>query len=746
MTDDLEVEPAYGVASHLDQGGTIGFIPTRTFYLVLAGLVLGSLPAYITFSVFQVKDSHQPILHVVLAAMVLLIPVLILSPFAMWWLDPPAEHGMMRMFHYRLHRKLLHSQDLASLRDVTVQDGVIHTPDGVRAILVLPTVNLDLASVASKRRHRNKLKFIDGLSTHPFQIVIRTHTQSTCTAIERMKLHRNPVAKQLAQWLTTHYDTKQAIDRSRYLILPAPDADTLRDRIETVSRSLAQSSLEPELLTEDADIKAVLNDWWTWRPHPERLGPELVRRDSKGLQIDGECARVYAFKAMPSSIVTNWWASICDGDLNVDVSITYQQKDLGTAKWNLEMRYNNLAASRFSPGRGIALQQIQQLRTAFETRVRPWDTQILFTVRGHDPASRDRYARRLEQQIKDLGGKLALLRWEQLEGMQSAQPLCSPMLVHRPLYLESGTLARSTPFSASFLRMLDGVPWGLSGAVPILLTSAHMRTGKHFGWFGYTGSGKGFGLRCYLARRHFADRLRIFMWDADSATHEYAGRFTQFLGGVGLVVNRPEDMDRIELDPTWQVVALDVSGLPIEYQPGVFERWKLLVEQHVLAFPAETAFVVDEAMSLAEHPDSSGARALGDAVQRWRKYGIECHVVTQRVSDWFGTSVGRKIQGNLAVKWYGAQEDSELFDIAKHVRWSPEETERVAGAGIGQGLLVAFGRRVWADLYEQIAPFEYEAYSTDPPEKVETLARPSERTPVLLSSGSGNGYVGERGR
>lgn len=736
MMEEFDAEPSYGVASHLHTSGSIGFIPERTFYVGVAAFVLGVLPGFIMFAYLQAHQQNAVILHVIIAFLVGLIPAIILSPFAMWFLDPPVEHGMMRWLAYRLSRKALQTQHIKSLRHVRIEDGFIHTKDSVQAILVLPTQNLDLASVASKRRHRAKLgRFLDGLSTHPFQFVIRTHIQSQCTAIERMRLHKNPYAKQLATWLSAHHEQKQAIDRTRYLVVPAPDVDTLRDRLDSIGRSLSQGGLEPELLTDDNDIRDVLNDWWTWRPHPERIGPEHIRVGSKYLQIDGEFTSVYALNKFPPSITTNWWLSLTDGDLPIDVVMTCQQQDLALANLQLDTRFNNLAASRPSPARTIALEQIQSLRRAFETKVKPWDVQILFVVRSHDLKLHDRYAKRLNQQIKDIGGKIKLLRWEQLEGMQSAQPLCGPMVVHRKLDLETGTLARTTPLSASTLRMLDGVPWGLSGAVPILLTTQHMRTGKHFGWFGFTGSGKGFGCRCYLARRHFADRLRIFMWDADNATHEYAGRFCSFLKGISISLKTLEDVDRIELDPVWQVVAFDVSEMPHELLSAAFAKVKLLVENHVLETPGETAFVIDEAMMLAEHPDPQGARALGDAVQRWRKYGIECHVITQRVSDWFGTSVGRKVQGNLSVKWYGAQEDSELYDISKHVRWSPEETDRVASAGIGQGLLVAFGRRVWADLFEHAAPFEMDAYSTEPAERVEVI---SSRTAVPLhTNGTG---------
>lgn len=725
MDTSTDAEKLYGVPSHLNTSGAIGWIPERTFYISVAAFVLGTLPAYMTYHSLQppVHAGLQTTLTSLGAALVVgLVPALLLSPFAVWFFDPPVEHGLMRWLAYRLGRKTYQTQHIKTLAKVSIQQHVITTAHGMCAILALPTVNLDLSSADGRRRHHSKFgHFIDGLSTHPFQFVIRTHMQSQYTAIERMRLHKNPFSRQLAVWLAEHYVNKHAIDRRRYMVIPANDVETLNDRVDSIRRSLAQAGLDAELLSDEAEVRDVLNDWWTWRPHAERLGAEHVTLGAQQLQSDGELISIFALSKVPNTISTNWWYPVTDGDLPVDVVMTCEQQDLALAKWRLDLRYNGLSSSNASPSRAIALEQIRQLRLGFETRVRPWNVQVLFVVRAQDQATLDRHCRRLRQQFKDLGGEVKLLRWEQMQAMQSAQPLCGPMLHYRTLYLESGTLARTTPLSASTLQMLDGVPWGFSRSTPILLTTAHMRTGKHFGWFGFTGSGKGFGLRCYLARRFFADHLRLFIWDADDATHEYAGRFMDFIGGVRIELNNLVDIETMEIDPRWEAVGFDVSGMDVQYLPQAFARIKLAVEKHVLAYPGPTAFVVDEAITLAEAPDQSGARALGDAVQRWRKYGIECHVVTQRVSDWFGTPTGRKIQGNLAVKWYGAQEDSEMSEIARRVNWSPEELDRVGSAGIGQGLLVAFGRRVWSDLYDHCAPFEVEAYHTDPVDKAELL-------------------------
>jgi hypothetical protein len=713
MTEVEESEALYAPPTHLNTSSSVGLIPDRAFWVTVVAFLLAMLPVAIGYKLWGLPGVALG-----------LIPLFICSPFGLWFLNPPFEHGLIRWPKYRLGRKVIQPQHLqwptiAPGGILWVRVGKLTEP---RVIIAMPTINLSLASVTGKRRHRAQLgRILDGVR-YPVQIVVRAETLPFVTALDRMRLHRNPYARKLADWLAQHHRTQQAIERRRYLIVPAPDVILLEERVGNLMRSFAQAGMEALRIEDEADLRQIVNDWWTWRPDPERLGPERIDRYAYELQTDGRFARVYALAALPSTIVTNWWERLLDGDLAVDVSVQLEQQDLGLAKWRLDLKFNNLVSSSFGAGRQVAIEQVKQLRRDMEGRTRPWNMQVLMVLRAADQASLRKQCSMFEQQIADMGAKVNVLRWEQVEGMVAAQPLCLPPMPYRPLYLESGTVARCTLLSAATLQMLDGPPWGVAGNAPILLTTKHAKTGRHFGWFGFPGSGKGYAARMYLARRHFADRLRLFLWDADDATHEYSGRFCEFLQGVTLKVTSAAQMANLELDPLWQVIAVDVSEMPEHEQPQAFAFWKHKVQLHVLEFPGESAFLIDEATTIAEAEDQSGAVALGNAVQTWRKRGIEVHVITQRVTDWFGTRIGRKIQGNLAVKAYGRQEETEIEEVARRVKWSDEERERIGAAGQGQFLVVAFGRRVWADLYEQAADFEHAAYETDPPERLDILA------------------------
>ena len=90
--------------------------------------------------------------------------------------------------------------------------------------------------------------------------------------------------------------------------------------------------------------------------------------------------------------------------------------------------------------------------------------------------------------------------------------------------VETGTVARTYPFSAGTLTVEGGVPFGVAAFAPATLTTAAPRNkNRHCCWYGTSGAGKGYSLRVLLSREHFANGLRIYGIDQDEQ-QEYAGR------------------------------------------------------------------------------------------------------------------------------------------------------------------------------------------------------------------------------
>jgi hypothetical protein len=230
-------------------------------------------------------------------------------------------------------------------------------------------------------------------------------------------------------------------------------------------------------------------------------------------------------------------------------------------------------------------------------------------------------------------------------------------------------------------------------------------------WYGTTNAGKGTGAHMLWSRLHLIQGIRIFGIDQDEQ-HEHCGRFLEYLGGRALKPRDAQDASDIELHLDDGVVILDLSDVDEDLVGGIFAAWTKVVKQHMLTYPGRSILFVDEAVTVSEDP--AGERALRDHANRSRHWGQSLNVVTQRPSTWFGTRVGRAIQGNSDAWWCGAQQPRELDEVARALRLTPEEAERVESAGIGAGLLVSGQRRVWLDLFDKLSPTEYAAFHSDP--------------------------------
>src|SRR5439155_7844975 len=125
------------------------------------------------------------------------------------------------------------------------------------------------------------------------------------------------------------------------------------------------------------------------------------------------------------------------------------------AKLQLDTRRNALESSPPTPGRAIALEQITGLRMAYERReTLPMRMAVTMLLRGSDQLALERRARRLRQRVKDLGADIRLLRWEQRDGWLAVAPIRRPPPDGRGLAVETGTVARTYPFSAGTLQLV----------------------------------------------------------------------------------------------------------------------------------------------------------------------------------------------------------------------------------------------------------------------------------------------------
>ena len=101
----------------------------------------------------------------------------------------------------------------------------------------------------------------------------------------------------------------------------------------------------------------------------------------------------------------------------MDISIGIEPLDVAWAKLQLDTRRNALESSPLTPARAVALEQIGELRMAYERRsTLPMRMAISLSVRAESHPALEKISNRVRQRVKDLSAELHLLKWEQRAG------------------------------------------------------------------------------------------------------------------------------------------------------------------------------------------------------------------------------------------------------------------------------------------------------------------------------------------
>lgn len=696
----------YLVPSHLGEGQSIGPIPVRTFFVAMGGaLLLGAPAAMIGYGLYGS------------AGLWLGVPALLPAlPFAFPWQHPPAEHGLQACIAWLTENVLRRWRITPAPVDATVEGNVVYVPVGnylePRAVYrVTYTVNLATASAATRRTVRARWGGLINALTHPIQILIRSIPTTALDVVEHIRGHATPEAQDLAVWLSKHLQDAQLVDRDRLLVIPAEDTGQLKDRCDAIEPAFERIGLTLERITSSTELRELVGELDDGRPLP-----------ADRLQLSGELVRAYDLGELPPSIVTDWARPLFDGDLPLNASLLIEPLEVAWAKLKLDTRRNALESSSITPGRAVAIEQISALRMAYERRTTlPMRLTFTVQVRGPNRRALEQRSKRLLQRCKELGAKPRLLRWEQRAGYLAGLSACHARPGGRGVMVETGTVARTYAFSATRLQLEGGVPFGVAGSAPVTFTVVQARRvgrkgWRHMVWYGAPGSGKGFQLKVYLSREHFANGLRIYGIDQDEQG-EYTGRFCRYLHGSSVPIRTVAAAKAFSFDDVENpdVVMWDLHESEEDVRGEIFAELQRKLCAHLLATHGRAALIVDEAVTVTY--DEVGRKALGLLNRRGRHFGIEMHVLTQRVTDWFDTDIGRTIQGTSPNKWYGQLEDRELVEMADSMGLSEEEVERIKRAGQGEGLLVTASQRVWVTVYGHSSPGEFESFNTDKEEQ-----------------------------
>jgi hypothetical protein len=644
-------------------------------------------------------------------------------------------------FRHLLRPRLLDPDRLTAYQNMRVENGALFAGAGEACLTIwrLPTVNLEVASVAAKRRHRAQWgAFLDGLG-HEVTIVIRARRMRRLQAIYEVFEHGSDEAKVLARWLQGHLGDRTLIERERLLVIPAPDRRTLHNRCADIRSSMAQFDWRPVEPESDHDLEQLINSFWPLRPHIDRLGPAMVERKQGELIVDGEYVRLYALGGFPATITTDWWSHLTDGDLPVDVALEIRPRDVGEGKRHLDRREIALATSRATREREVALEQVRALAMAMErSQVKPFDASTVLAIRAGTRAELEQLDRRLRQRVRDRGNaKLHPLRWEQWEGLERVAPLGRLPLPRRARRVETGTRARTTPLSSATMQVEGGVPLGEAGSAPCLFWTRAGQKNAHMAVYGGSGAGKGYLMRLYHSRKAFQHDVSIWAIDSDEQ-HEYSGRFCEYLHGQAPVIRSAADVDQVPITRRSRVVVWDLSKCSDdEYGPAFVRICDRLIE-YVERHQAPTDFLVDEAVNVLRSHEAS--IRLNDLIQRGRHWGIGVNIVTQLPSDWFGSHLGRRVHGLVDSWWCGQQNPAEVDAVASVLRLTAEEKSKIEAATSGTGLLATFNgtRRVWLNLYDKVSPDEHAMAHTTP-----RTAETQRRRVRYLEQALANGHVAD---
>ena len=236
------------------------------------------------------------------------------------------------------------------------------------------------------------------------------------------------------------------------------------------------------------------------------------------------------------------------------LSIDIEPLDLAWAKLQLDARRNALESSPPTPGRMVAIEQIAGLRMAYERR-----TTLPMRHDGHagGARARSRHARAADEaatpavQGPGRGATAAALgAARRLAGGAASAPAAAR---GRGLPVETGTVARTYPFSAGTLQLEGGVPFGVAASSPVTFTVARRaelaaKAGGTCAGMARRAAARATSCECYLSREHFANGLRVYGIDQDEQ-QEYAGRFCDYLGGSTVPIRTSRTREAFHFRP-----------------------------------------------------------------------------------------------------------------------------------------------------------------------------------------------------
>lgn len=639
---------------------------------------------------------------------------------------PPIEHGAIAWGKYRFQPRMLGGSEVASfIGSPKVEADVAHVHGEDVAMWAVPATSLRLASDSARSAERARwAAFLEGIPC-PIQTSTRSTPVDLGATLTAMRGHGSPQAASTAAWLRVHSQANGNVQRQRYLSIRAGDPSTLKRYADTVDAALVRANLRSVRLT-DADLRDALTSAWTSKPQRLSIGPRLIVVEPDAIQVDGTWHATYAYQTWPGAVVTDFLANLYDGALPIDVHQIVRKLDRESVQKSLRDLLFKLEHTKQTRERKFAIKQLDATLDALETNAEHvFETEIYLQV--HAPTREQVLAlgAQVAKIVGETGGTAATLRWEQADAMLLTAGVVEDRLLNRKHRVDTSSLSRAYPWSASELAIAGGVPWGrtLQGNREVIWTprARPLIPNPNTAVYGASGSGKGMSVKIVTARLFFAGQVRE-MFALDQAEEdedgEY-GRWARYCGGEVRKLHR--DTWEAELpvyladiaagDPIPPVIALNMAELGRAERCRVTVAWKQAIFRRATrpGMRMPRIAIVDEMWSVIG--DKEAESEVEDMVRRGRHFDLATFFMTQRAMDALSSTLGATVQSQCGTKLFCMQLPSEISDVQKRLRWTDEQVEVISRLGVGQAMIEAGLSRLTFEVIP--SPDEYAMANTD---------------------------------
>ncbi len=322
-----------------------------------------------------------------------------------------------------------------------------------------------------------------------------------------------------------------------------------------------------------------------------------------------------------------------------------------------------------------------------------------------------REAEHVIQRLKRVGARGANLRWEQADALRNVAPLGVHDLDARQHLVDTSTVKRVYPFTASAMWPEGSVPWGetLESKRPVGFTAWRrpMISNPQLFIGALAGGGKGFSIKVHESRSLFAGiTQQIFGFD-QAEEDDDLGEYGQFAAYCGLEYRHIRSL--ADIGPALKDMASgpgciwNIAHLSLADRPEVMVRVKAALFALAAARPARRKLIVDELWSWARGAEQVNAdpkivaqswTAIEEIIRLGRHVQFGGDWMTQRLKDCFVSPLLDVVQSQCASQMYGLMKPAEISDVADRLSWTKAEQTAIKKFTPGQFLLTAGPWRV----------------------------------------------------